>query len=120
MPTKRMKVVKDNTGIFQEMERYDGELPDNANLARINEAVAEYGLHMYHRTSALTGEGVKELFSSVLSSIPWQKLPRTQTPKLFQVIREFLLEQRAAGQTLVSIGELHRAARERYPEREAC
>ena len=85
--------------------------PVTVDLARINQVLAEYGLHKYVRTSAKTDEGVAELFNDLLASIPWGKLPRILTSKLFQVVRAFLLEQRESGQTLVSMGEVRRAVR---------
>jgi predicted MPP superfamily phosphohydrolase len=59
------------------------------------------------------------LMHQVLQGIPWDKLPRTTTPLLFQVIREFLLECKGAGGTLLSMGAIRREVRKRYTEREA-
>ena len=63
--------------------------PVTVDRREINHALADYGLDEYFRTSAATGEGVAALFERLLSGIPWDQLPRTSTPRLFQVVREF-------------------------------
>nr|VFK30079.1 MAG: Ras family protein [Candidatus Kentron sp. MB]VFK75043.1 MAG: Ras family protein [Candidatus Kentron sp. MB] len=68
--------------------------PVTVDRREINHALAEYGLDEWFKTSAVTREGVEELFQRLLDDIPWEKLPRTSTPRLFQVIREFLLERK--------------------------
>jgi predicted MPP superfamily phosphohydrolase len=85
----------------------------------INQVLTRYNLDGYARTCAKTNEGVKELMQRILEDIPWDKLPRTTTPRLFQVIREFLMERKKAAETLISLNEIRHAARHRYREREA-
>lgn len=83
---------------------------------QINQALAQGGLHAYLRTSAKQGEGVDQLWQRLLISIPWQELPRTSTPRLFQVVREFLLERKEAGDTLIPLETLQQEAAQRHPE----
>ena len=68
--------------------------PVTVDRREINHALAEYGLDAHYKTSAATGEGVAELFGDLMAAIPWAELPRTSTPRLFQVVREFLLERK--------------------------
>ncbi|MEW6493602.1 MAG: metallophosphoesterase, partial [Cyanobacteriota bacterium] len=84
--------------------------PVTVDRREINRVLGKYGLDGYFRTCAKTGDGVEELLQQVLDSIPWDNLPRTTTPKLFQVIREFLLERKQAGDTLISLERLSREA----------
>ena len=91
--------------------------PVTADRREINRTLVAYALDEYFRTSAATGEGVEVLFKRLLSSIPWDQLPRTSTPRLFQAVREYLLERKAAGANLIAMAELRRAARERFTER---
>lgn len=93
--------------------------PVTVDRREINHALAEYGLDEYFRTSAATGEGVAALFEHLLSGIPWDRLPRTSTPRLFQAVRGVLLERKTAGATLITIDEIRLAAAERFTERTA-
>ena len=93
--------------------------PVTVDRREINHVLADYGLDEYFKTSAATGEGVAALFERLLSSIPWDQLPRTSTPQLFQVVREFLLERKAAGATLIAMDEVRQAAATRFTERAA-
>ena len=93
--------------------------PVTVDRREINRKLAEHGLDEYFKTSAKEGEGVEALFERLMSEIPWDKLPRTSTPKLFQVVREFLLERKEADETLVGMDEVRRAAEERFTARVA-
>ena len=93
--------------------------PVTVERREINHVLAEYGLDEYFKTSAATGEGVAALFEHLLSSIPWDQLPRTSTPRLFQAVREVLLERKAAGATLIAMDEVRQAAAARFTERAA-
>ncbi len=86
----------------------------------INRALAEYGLHTYLCTCAKTGMGVEALMQRVLEEIPWDRMPRTTTPRLFQVIRQFLLERKEAGGTFILMDEVRYHARQRYTERKVA
>lgn len=93
--------------------------PVTVDRPTINRTLAMYELDEYFQTSAKTGEGVKLLFKRLMSEIPWDKLPRTSTPKLFQVVRESLLERKQDGANLISMEEVQRAAAKRFTERTA-
>jgi GTPase SAR1 family protein len=93
--------------------------PVTVDRREINHLLAKHGLDEYFRTSASTGEGVVPLFERLLAVIPWDRLPRTSTPRLFQVVREFLLERKEAGGTLIALEEVRQAADKGFPEREA-
>ena len=93
--------------------------PVTVGRPEINRILADYALDEYFRTSALQGEGVEALFERLLNDIPWDQLPRTSTPRLFQVLRELLLERKESAATLLSMDELQQAAEERFTERAA-
>lgn len=59
--------------------------PVTVDRRDINHMLAEYGLDEYYKTSASTGEGVETLFKRLLAGLPWDQLPRTSTPQLFQI-----------------------------------
>lgn len=94
--------------------------PVTVHDREINQTLAAYGLDKYFKTSAKTGEGVEQVFQRLMSEIPWDKLPRTSTPKLFQVVREFLLERKQAGANLIGMEEVRRVAAARFTERAAA
>ncbi len=93
--------------------------PVTVERSEINAVLAKYGLDEYFKTSARQGEGVEALFERLLSGIPWDRLPRTSTPRLFQVLREYLLERKAGGGMLITMNEFRHAAGERFPVRAA-
>jgi GTPase SAR1 family protein/predicted MPP superfamily phosphohydrolase len=89
--------------------------PVTADRRAINQMLAEWGLDEYLKTSAKTGEGVDESFNRLLSQIPWQELPRTSTPELFQAAREFLLERKEVGINLLTMEDLRCGTAKRCP-----
>jgi len=93
--------------------------PVTVGRREINQALSGYGLDEYFKTSAKRGEGVELLFQRLLNGIPWDQLPRTSTPRLFQVMREFLLEQKEVGKKLIPMDEIRLVAKERFAERAA-
>ena len=82
--------------------------------------MAQYGLHEFFRTSAKQGEGIEQLYTRLLECIPWQELPRTTTPLLFQIVREFLLERKEAGEAIIPMEAIEREVSQRYTERRAA
>lgn len=94
--------------------------PVTVDRPTINRTLATHGLDEYFKTSAKTGEGVEQIFHRLMGEIPWDKLPRTSTPRLFQVVREFLLERKQAGANLIGLEEVRRAAAARFTERTAA
>jgi small GTP-binding protein len=93
--------------------------PVTVDQHQINERLAKYELTRHFITSAKKGDGVEALLQHVLESIPWNTLPRTTTPRLFQDIREFLLEQKGSGVTLISMPVIQKEVTQRYTERPA-
>lgn len=91
--------------------------PTTVDDLEINKNLALYELNKYFITSALTGIGVDILYQNILSCIPWDQLPRTNTPELFQIIRDFLLERKSAGQDIIIIGEILQNIRKRFSTR---
>lgn len=92
--------------------------PTTADRHEVNRVLDRCGLDEYFKTSAKQGEGIESLFQRLLSDIAWNRLPRTSRPRLFQVVREFLLDRKEAGKPLLAMDEIRQAARERFTERE--
>jgi len=88
--------------------------PVTVDNQQINQKLAEYGLIKYFKTSAKNNEGVEELYNNLLQSIPWKKLPRTSTPELFQVIKDYLLEIKNKGKPLVLMSDIRRDVAREY------
>ena len=93
--------------------------PVTVDRSTINKALTTFGMDEYFRTCAKTGEGVQEVFQRLMNEIPWDKLPRTSTPKLFQVVREYLLERKKDVVNLVDLKEVKQAVAERFTARTA-
>ncbi len=90
--------------------------PITVDRSQINDRLVQYGLHEYFKTSAKTGEGVEQLFQRLLESIPWKELARTTTPRLFQIVRDFLLEQKTNGNILIPIEQIQGKIAKQFSE----
>lgn len=66
----------------------------------------QHNIQKYIVTSAKTGEGVQELIDDIIINIPWDRLPRTTTPWLFQNIRQFLLRSKEESRVLLTYEEI--------------
>jgi small GTP-binding protein len=85
----------------------------------INDILVKYKLDQHFSTSAKTGDGVEDLFHFILGHIDWERLPRASTPRLFQVVREFLLGRKEkAKEVLIPIERIQQEVRSRYTERQ--
>ena len=91
--------------------------PVTVDRDRINHMLAKYNLHEYIKTSAKKGEGVEQLSKRIMESISWKELPRTTTPRLFQIVREFILEIKNDGKALLSMEVILQEVEKRYMER---
>jgi small GTP-binding protein len=93
--------------------------PVTVDRPQINQILALYNIDYYFKTSAKDAQGVDHLYKSLLESIRWDLLPRTSTPKLFQVVRDYLLEQKECGLTLIPMDVIQKDISQRYNERPA-
>lgn len=94
--------------------------PVTVDSHEITRVLGRHDLDGYVCTSALTGEGVDQLMQRLVNGIHWDRLPRTTTPRLFQAIRELLLERKMLGATLVNMRGIWNEIRRRYPDQEAA
>ncbi len=93
--------------------------PVTVDRHQIWEVLAKYGLQADTKTSAETGHGVKELLRQIIKEIAWDKLPRTTAPQVFHAIRQYLLEKKSEGITLIDIADIQQQVYEPHAEREA-
>ena len=93
--------------------------PVTVGQHEINGILVKYKLNGHFLTSAKTTEGVEILRQHVLANIPWDKLPRITTPRLFQDIREFLLEQKEAGITFTTMKQIWKGIKKKYTGKKA-
>jgi small GTP-binding protein len=84
--------------------------PVTVSRGEINIVLGKYALDDYFKTSANTGEGIRQLFEHLITDIPWDDLPQTSTPRLFHEVREYLLECKAAGKELIKLDEVRQVA----------
>jgi small GTP-binding protein len=64
------------------------------------------GFAGFLRTSALTGEGCRELHQAIVSEIDWTGIPFTSSPTIFRRLKEAVVGLRDAGVVLLRMGEL--------------
>lgn len=77
---------------------------------------SELGFQAAFRTSALTGEGVKELLQQIENAIDWEKLPITVSERLFKQMKEFIVNQKQNGHVLKTVTDIMQQFRIMYPE----
>jgi TIR domain len=85
-----------------------------ATLDDISNIQQQHGYRQFFATSAKTGQGVKDLRQAILHAIPWDRLPVTSSPKLWKMIREYLLQRRAGDEVLTRYPDLWEAFRQKY------
>ncbi len=73
---------------------------------RIAEVCARFGFARYLATSAMRGDGVDELGRALRGAIDWAHMPRVSTPKLFYEMKEFVVDEKAAGRVLQRASDL--------------
>src|SRR5579871_2166748 len=77
---------------------------------------AQHGFSAYIPTSAKRGKGIEELKQAIARAIPWDRLPCTSSPQLWQDIREYLLQRRAGEDPLSRRGDLREAFQKAQPD----
>ncbi len=66
-------------------------------------------------TSSKTGEGVEALRQQIIAGIPWERLPITSSPDIWQDMRSFLLQRRNSSDVVVRRTELWDSFVFQYP-----
>lgn len=74
---------------------------------RIKEQIKRLGFDAYFETSAKEGLNISELKKALRKAIDWNGLPIVSSDKLFQQIKEFLLEEKKKGRVLSSVDDLY-------------
>jgi len=69
---------------------------------QIRKVVAEFGFRGYLATSAKEGWGIEELRSVMLAAIDWTRIPVVTSSALFAAARNFVLDQKATTETLLT------------------
>ena len=60
-----------------------------------------------HLTSAMTGEGCKQLREAIVDAIDWKSIPETTSPALYQKLKQEILSLRDNGLVLLRLAELN-------------
>jgi small GTP-binding protein len=92
---------------------------DRGGLMVSREAVEQFarerGFAAYLPTSALSGEGCKELREAIIQNIQWQNIPWTSSPRIFKILKENIIQLKDEGKTLLRVGELKQHLEVRLP-----
>jgi WD40 repeat protein len=91
------------------------EIIDRHGLGKLQQ---DCGFTGYFETSALNGRGVTELCEVIGSLIDWEAISETSRPELFQQIRDEIDTQRARGEVILHLSDLHKALGQKTPTRE--
>jgi GTPase SAR1 family protein len=76
---------------------------------RIDTWVKELGFDGYFETSAKEGWQIPELVDAIRNAIDWNTLPSVSSTKLFQQIKDFLINEKKAERLLSTTDDLYRA-----------
>lgn len=75
---------------------------------RIQQVLRELDLDGFFATSALQGTGIEELRQAVLDAVVWDEMLKVTSSDLFQRIKQFLVQEKAAGRLLSTAEDLYR------------
>lgn len=81
-----------------------GGIPAGRN--RIDQITRELGFDDYFETSAKDGTGVAELSQAIHNAIPWETLPLVGSTRLFNKIKDYILDVKKHGRPLAHKAEL--------------
>jgi GTPase SAR1 family protein len=82
----------------------------------IEELKREWGFDDFFETSAKEGRKILELSDAIRSGIAWDALPSVSSPKLFETLKDFLLEEKKSGRILAETDDLFRAFQRAHPD----
>ena len=74
---------------------------------RIKEQIKRLGFDAYIETSAKEALNISKLQKAIREAIDWDDLPIVSSDKLFQQIKDFLLEEKKKGRILSSVDDLY-------------
>ena len=77
----------------------------DASRTQLQRFAAENGSRLLE-TSALDGSGCPELIAAIAETIPWERLHRHTSPRLFQRIKAEILHLRDGGEALLTYKDL--------------
>jgi small GTP-binding protein len=86
-----------------------------ATLEDINAFCREHYFVGFHATSAKTGYGVKNLQDEIARSIPWNRLPITNSPELWVKLRDYIATLRMGEEILITTSNLLLSFNQKYP-----
>lgn len=82
---------------------------------RISSILTTLSFDDYARTSAKEGWGINDLMDKIKGMVNWQLLPKVVSTKLFQQIKEFIINQKISGAMLISFDQLLQDFATLYP-----
>ena len=69
----------------------------------------------YFKTSALEGTNIDLLRSRILAAIDWERIPKITSTALFAAMKQFVIDQKSAGNLLTPLNDLSQAFQEAVP-----
>ena len=87
----------------------------NVSDQRITKLMADCAIDDYFRTSAKEGTNTDLLRSRLLAAIDWARIPEVTSTALFAAVKQFVVDQKSAGNLLMPIDELCRMFQEAVP-----
>lgn len=83
---------------------------------RLTGFLQKFGFDGFFETSAREGWQIAELQSAIREAIQWEALPKVSSNELFQVIMQFLVDEKQAGRVLSNASDLYRMFGRLHPK----
>ncbi len=83
---------------------------------RIDAILDKFGFDGFFETSAKEGGQIPELIIAIKEGIDWDALPKVSSNELFEIIKQFLMDEKQAGRLLSNVDNLYRSFVETHPE----
>jgi small GTP-binding protein len=110
--TALRRCVSPQTPLFLVAGRVDAGF--KASRARIQSFAQEQGLS-YFETSAKEGTNCESLSRAITERIPWDRMEKRTSPRIFKLIKDEILKLRDEGEVLFAFKELREVLRQRLP-----
>ncbi|MES2709928.1 MAG: TIR domain-containing protein [Verrucomicrobiota bacterium] len=111
--TALRRCVKEEIPHFLVAGRVDAGF--RASREKLRDFAKEQGL-AYHETSSKSGQGCDDLRAAMIAGIPWAKMEKRTSPRIFKVIKDEILTLRDEGQVLHTFKELRELLWSRLPD----
>ncbi len=82
---------------------------------RVRQVMTDFAIDEYFETSARESMGTDRLRAKLLAAIDWERIPQIASTALFAAVKQFVVDQKSAGNLLTPLDDLSRAFQAAVP-----